>query len=243
MAEFGLEATNNSNVVTVSNNSRLLVFSERGTVRVRSSNSDTPGYGSITLAKPITTTATPEIFVKVSSFNRTSIAVYFTFIGSPGNWTGFKVTAAAGSTNNLMDHTLEYVACKYSDSPSSEDYGMELYDETGSGEVIFNSTDSPVIFDRFTKTWTHQSTSNGVGRYASGKSIATDDFIGVSGFDRGVVFFGIADFAGVELLNSSARVLNITINQNPVYQLQDPSMGQAFNFCMPICKFPASVYG
>lgn len=243
MAEYGLEATNNSNVVTVSNNSRLLVFSERGTVRVRSSHSNTPGYGSVTLAKPIKTTATPEIFVRVSSFNRTSISVYFTFIGAPGNWTGFKITAAAGGTNNLMDHTLEYVACKYSDSPSAEDYGMELYDETGSGEVIFNSTDSPVIFDRFTKRFTHQTTSNGVGRYTSGVPIATDDFIGVSGFDRGVVFFGIANFAGVELLNASTRVLNVTTNQNPMYQWQDPSLGEAFNFCMPVCKFPASVYG
>jgi|GEM_PF-1587622 len=243
MAEFGLEATNNSNVVTISNNARLLVFSERGTVNVRSSYSDRPGYGTVTLAKPIRTTATPEIFVRVASFNRASVSVYFTFIGSPGNWTGFKITAAAAGVNNLIDHVLEYVACKYSDSPSAEDYGVEMYNENGSGEVIFNSTDAPALFDRFTKRWAHQSTSNGVGRYTSGLPVAADDFIGVSGFDRGAVFFGLADFAGVELISASARVLNITINHNPIYQLQDPSMGQAFNFCMPVCKFPASVYG
>ncbi|MDH2244909.1 hypothetical protein N5J76_02875 [Pseudomonas sp. GD03855] len=243
MNDYGFEATNNSGTVTISGATRLLVFSERGTVRTTSSNSDRPGYGAVTLAKPIKTTATPEIFVRVATHNRTAVSIYFTFIGQPGNWTGFKITVAAGATNNLIDHTFEYVACKYSDSPGSEDYGLELYNADGSGEVIFNSTDSPVIFSRFSKRWQWQSIStSSVDIYASGITIDADDFIGVSGFDRGLVFFGNAEYAGLRLISSNARVLQITVNKRVNEQHQDPLIGRAFNFCAPICKFPASIY-
>lgn len=243
MDDFGFEAVNDGGTVTVSSNTRLLVFSERGTVRISSAYSDKPGYGSVTLQKPIRTMTTPEIFVRVQSHNRDIVSVYFTFIGGPGNWTGFKITAAAGSTNNLIDHTFEFVACKYSDSPSAETYGMEFYSADGSGDVLFNSTDKPVIFDRFTKLWQYAwSGSSSIDIYKTGITMAVDDFVSVSGFDRGLVFFGDADYAGLRLISGNARVIEMTVNHHPTPQFQDPIMGTAFNYCAPICKFPASIY-
>lgn len=241
---YGLQVTNNSNVVTVSNVYKPLIFHRRGTVNVASAFSDRPGYGTVTFPAAITTPEPPSLFLRHVSGVHSSMSIYYRWLGSSGNWTGFTVISGV-SGGALQNHILEWVACKYTNTSVNSGYGMQLYN--ASGQPIYNTTERMVRFSRFTKAWSMSELSPGFITYTPiGISIQGDDFVCVSSFDRGVVWH-CADrntqYCGLSILDDGARTLRIRCQMNfPQGRIYPNPQTDGLYFCMPICKFPASVY-
>lgn len=240
----GLEIVNDNGSVIINPDHKLQVVSERGSFRVRSSYTDKPGYGTVTFIKPITTETTPTVFVRYITGNFTFFSAYFRFLGSPGNWTGFRIISSVSNGSQLQNHLLEYVSCKYVDSLSPMDAGLQLFDSTGA--PIFDSNYRPVKYSKMATTWRCVRTEGNWVSWVTAYCdipIEEDDFICISQIDRGVVFMS-EDYAytGLDLKRNNNRVLQI-FKQNDYYNSwgYDRSASR-FLFVIPICKFPRSVY-
>lgn len=240
MAEYGFSAINNQLSVVISNKYKVLVFSERSQFNIRSSKTDANGYGAATFAKVVRSQEAPQIFVRVVSASHPNLGLYITILGSPGAWTGFRVTSAARGGSTLQNYVVEFVVCKFTDSYNLQVYGSEVRGENN--EPVYSSADKVVKFSRFTKVWTKLNGS-GVDEYKSNMVIEGDDFVSISSFDRGVSWFMRgARYAGLTILDAGAPALIIFVTK-------DTSMGPWFwqginntNFSIPICKFPPSRY-
>lgn len=238
MADFGLSVTNDFGSVIISSDYKVLVFSERGTFSIKSTNTDVEGSGSVTFNKPIRTQEPPQIFVRFVSGVHNTLSFYTGLFGGPGNWTGFLVVSAVRGNPNLQNYTLEYVSCMYSNLKSTSDYGLELFDYQGN--PIYTSSDNVVRFSKFSKNWT-LTQGNFVDIYDSGLTIDDDDFISISSIDRGVSWFtGHSQYAGLTLLSNGVRMLRI--NNNII--AGDWYYQGTNNTCLaiPVCKFPSSRY-
>lgn len=238
---FGFEAKNLNGTVTVSDINKVLVFYQRGIVNITSATTDRPGYGTITFSSPITTPEAPTLFVRYSSGNIASLAVYFTCLGSPGNWTGFRITSGAGGAV-LQNHFLEWVACKYINSTGNDPLGMQVFDANGS--PVFDTSQKLVKYSKFTKAWSFGGDEFFTTWTPLGITIDADDFINISGFDRGIIWFGTSrySYAGIRLLSGGVRTCQFYVQTNNTgYILQQPSAA-GNHFCIPICKFPPAIY-
>ena len=238
MADFGLSVTNDFGSVIISSDYKVLVFSERGTFSIKSTNTDVEGSGSVTFNKPIRTQEPPQIFVRFVSGVHNTLSFYTGLFGGPGNWTGFLVVSAVRGNPNLQNYTLEYVSCMYSNLKSTSDYGLELFDYQGN--PIYTSSDNVVRFSKFSKNWT-LTQGNFIDIYDSGLTIDDDDFISISSIDRGVSWFaGHSQYAGLTLLSNGVRMLRI--NNNII--AGDWYYQGTNNTCLaiPVCKFPSSRY-
>jgi hypothetical protein len=237
MADYGLSVTNNGGSVIISNLYKIMVFSERGSFRITSSFTDRGGQGSYVFTKPIKTQEPPQLFFGNLSGLHPKVSVYITLIGGPGNWTGFVANSAIAGGNNLQNTYVEFVACKYCDTPNPNQYGMNQWD--ANGNILYSSEDRVVRYSKFAKNWTFVS-GNEVFTYRSNVALDADDFICISAFDRGVTWFIGFDFAGMTILDNGVPTLNITVNL--------PGGGNAYpygantSFCVPVCKFPAARY-
>jgi hypothetical protein len=239
MAEYGLSVTNTYGSVVISSSCKVMVFSERGNFRIQSRYSDQEGYGSVTFLRPIHTQEAPRIFVRHVSGVHTSLGIYTTLLGGPGNWTGFLITSAARGGSTLQNYLIEYVVCKFADQPSSQLYGMNIYDAQGG--VAFSSDDKIVRYSKFAKNWTLV-VGNQVDVYKSGLTIDVDDFICISSIDRGVSWFADgADFVGMSILDNNIPVLSITAQRaGGGYWYYQGTNGTCFG--VPVCKFPIGRY-
>ena len=239
MANFGISVTNNSNSVMITSQYKIMVFSERGTFRIQSQYTDREGSGSVTFVKPILTQEPPQIFLRYVSGVHTDLGVYSTILGSPGNWTGFRMTSAVRGGSSLQNYLIEYVSCKYADRQSTELYGMSIWDEAGN--ILFSASDRIVRYSKFSKVWT-KTNGDTVDIYKSNLTIDADDFISVSSIDRGVVWFADgAGFVGLNLMTAGVLVLNISAQRSGGgYNYSQGVAGQ--NFCIPVCKFPSARY-
>lgn len=237
MADYGLSVTNNGGSVIISNSYKIMVFSERGSFRITSPFTDKQGQGSYVFAKPITTQEPPQIFFGNLSGLHPRVSVYLTLLGGPGNWTGFVAYSAIAGGNQLQNTYVEFVACKYSNAPNPNQFGMNLWD--ANGNIIYNSEDRVVRYSKFGKNWRFV-TGQTVFTYYSDLPMDADDFVCVSAFDRGVTWFIGFNFAGMTILDNWAPALNIAVNV--------PGGGNAYpygantSFCIPVCKFPADRY-
>lgn len=242
MADYGLAVTNDSGSVIISSEYKLLVFSERGTFRITSSNTDTPGYGSATFLKPVLSIEPPQIFVRYASGPSSNISIYIRVIGSAGNWTGFRVVAGAGGSV-LKNDLIDFVVCKFSDRVSTDTYGMQLWD--AAGNPIYTSSDTPVKYSRFTSTWSVRPVGDGtvLDIYRSGLTIESDDFISITSIDRGYNWFTRQYiFVSLSILASNVRTCNILVqhdNRNGEWLYQGTRGTKA---SIPICKFPIEQY-
>lgn len=239
MDEYGLSVTNSSGSILISNDYRMLVFSERGNFKITSRYTDREGSGTVTFTKAIQTTEAPQIFLRHVRGVHSSLGVYITLAGGPGNWMGFTVTSAVRGGSSLQNYDMEFVACKYANQTSKELYGLELYD--GAANPIFASDDRAVTYSNFAKKWTRTQGST-VDVYTSDLAIAGDDFISVSSIDRGVMWFaGGAGFVGMSLLENNLPVLKITatIAGGGYWYYQGVN---GTSFCIPVCKFPTNRY-
>ena len=236
---YGLSVTNNSGSVVISSEYKVMVFSERGQYRVTSRYTDQPGGGSVVFTKPITTNEAPQVFSRHISGVHPSMSVYITLTGGPGNWTGFNLTSATLGGSTVQNFLMEYVACKFSNMKSSQDYGLQINDYLGN--PIFSAADRVVRYGKYTKKWTFTNGTN-VIFYNSNLTIDANDFICLSSFDRGVSW--VIDrnaFAGLRVLEGGVQVLRMNINTrdlgNWYYQQEAPT-----NFAIPVCKFPVERY-
>lgn len=240
---YGLSATNNGGSVVISSDYKTLVFSERGNFQILSRYSDGEGYGTVTFVKPIQTQEPPQIFVRCIAASHNNLSFYTRVLGGPGNWTGFSVVRAALGGGVVQNFNLEYVACKYSDKKSVDEYGLEIYD--AQERVVYTSSDRVVRYGKFTKSWTYVPPQVAYGRVAvfnSNLPLAHDDFISISSVDRGNSWFmGSVDYAGLRIREGGAPVIKILINLNRTdINLHQGTAGSAFS--IPVCKFPVERY-
>lgn len=242
--DFGLSVTNDYGSVIISSSYKVLVFSERGLFQITSRYSDREGVGEVTFAKPVLTQEPPQVFVRHIKGKHNGLSVYTTLRGSAGNWTGFKVTSAA-SGGDLQNHSMEHVICKYSDKPSTDVYGLEVYDEQG--KIVFTSSDRVVKYNKFTRNWRWEQFGgrSPVQMFHSDLAIDADDFISISSIDRGVSWYmdGV-DYAGLRLLDGGKPVLAMTINAVPdsYYEGYWYQGTNGTSFSIPVCKFPIEKY-
>lgn len=239
MVDYGFSALNDNSSVIVGSKYKVMVFSERGVFSIKSRFTDKEGQGAVVFVKPILTQEPPQIFVRHVSGVHSSLGVYTTMSGGPGNWTGFVITSAVRNGSSLQNYSMEYVSCKFADQPSPELYGINIRDENT--RMVFSSADKVVRYSKFAKNWTIQK-GDTVDIYLSNVTIDADDFICVSSMDRGVMWFADGvNFAGLTLLENSQPVLKINTQiAGGGYWYYQGVNGTCFG--IPVCKFPASRY-
>ena len=240
---FGFSAVNDSDSVMVSDTHQHLVFERRGTLTVSGGTINKQHSAAITFPTAITTTPPPKIFLKVQSSSHASITMYCVLLGSPGNWTGFRIYCAAAGTAPAPNYVFQYVVCKFVNSAPSSGFGMVIYD--AAGQPVFRHDAKLVKYSKFTKTWTYTRTLSGAWFYTffpSGITITPDDFIDVSSINRGCVImevYGI-QYTSLRIWRSSAPVLQLVAQANS--SQSDPQYVSSMRFCMAICQFPSDVY-
>lgn len=239
MALHGLAVVNNYGSILITNDYKIMVFSERGEFRIQSRYTDKEGSGSVTFSRVIRTDEPPQLFLRHVSGVHSKLGVYITLLGGPGNWTGFTVTSAVRFGDQLQNYLMEFVACKFADAPSEDRYGLNLFDE--SGRPLFSSSDKVVRYSKFAKEWTKASGSQ-VDIYSSGLAIEDDDFVCVSAIDRGVSWFADgANYVGLILLEDNRPALKLTAQRaGGGYWYYQGTNGTCFG--IPVCKFPQGRY-
>lgn len=242
---FGFEAINNDNSVIVSNTNSHLIFSERGTVDVRNNSVvDRPAVGTATFTTPVLTIAPPKVFARLVSSRHSSMTIYTALIGSPGNWTGFRIYAAARGGGILPLYVVDWVCCKNFDRPTTADYGFALYDENG--VEIFSSDKKLVKYSKFTKSWTVARTLSGSLFYYTWTPtdilISPDDYIDITSINRGMVsqFVDLKQFTSLIIYRDNSPTLLLQTQAGT--SQSSPQQTDIRKFCMPICKFPTSIY-
>lgn len=236
--DYGLLTRNDYGSVTISSSNKVMVFAERGTFVVSSRYSDREGTGSFEFAKVIKTNEPPQIFLRVVTASYSSLTLYATVVGSPGNWTGFRITSAV--TGTVHTYSLEFVSAKFSDTRSTLEFGEEVSDETGS--VVFSSSDRVVRYGKFTKEWT-KSTGDEVDFYYSNVPIDSDDFISVTSIDRGVSWLiNYNRYVGLRIWSGGAPDLRINCNKETAGGNWYWQGTNGTFFSIPICKFPIARY-
>lgn len=139
---YGLEFTNNNDVVTLDSEFSRLVILQSGRYS-----------GGATFSPPITTQEPPLVFVRPDG---TTTLQYTTISGGPGNWTGFSfVSSGAGN-----------YFCAAFKSRELATYGLRLWN--GTGGILFDSGTPCAQFTRTVRSWTYLgSSSTGQGTVLS----------------------------------------------------------------------------
>ena len=148
---YGLQFTNNSNVVTLdSQYARLSVICSG-----RYAPTQESGLGSVTtFPTPITSQEPPLIFVRPDTVSAQSSVSQAKVYGSPGNWTGFYVRAFNVFTTQPNG---QYFAAAFLAQPTAK-YGLRTWD--GSGNLLFDSGTPSALFTRAFQTWTYSKFEN-----------------------------------------------------------------------------------
>jgi hypothetical protein len=143
---YGVQFTNNSNVVTLDSEfARLMVISSG-----RFSPTEEGGLGSTTyFARPVTSQEPPLVFVRPDTVNSIAGLCQMRLIGSAGNWTGFYVRAY--SVNTAQPNGRYFVAAFAAQEVAQ--YGMRLWD--GTGKLLFDSGTPNASFTRAFQNWNY----------------------------------------------------------------------------------------
>ncbi|RBL69791.1 hypothetical protein C3E98_019025 [Pseudomonas sp. MWU13-2625] len=143
---YGLEFTNNSNVVTIDSEfSRLMVISTG-----RYAPTEEGGMGSTTyFTRPVTSLEPPLVFVRPDTVAGIAGLSNMRLIGSAGNWTGFYVRAYS---NDTAQPNGRYFVAAFAAQPVAG-YGMRLWD--GTGKLLFDSGTPNASFTRCFQGWTY----------------------------------------------------------------------------------------
>lgn len=135
---YGIQFTNDNNVVTLDSEFSRLVVLQRGRYQ-----------GGAAFSATITSAEPPLVFVRPDA---TTTFSYASITGSPGAWTGFSFLG--GGTGNF------FVAA-YSSSPTAN-YGIRIWD--GASKLLFDSGTPCAQFTRTISAWTYLgSTPTGQG--------------------------------------------------------------------------------
>lgn len=143
---FGLQFTNNSNVVTLDSEFSRLVVIGSG----RFAPTEESGLGSTTyFPRAITSQAPPMVFVRPDTVGAVTGLCLMRLIGSAGNWTGFYVRAYNALT--AQPNGNYFVAAFAAQAVSS--FGMRLWG-ADSG-LLFDSGTPCAVFTRSFQNWTY----------------------------------------------------------------------------------------
>lgn len=146
---YGLEFTNDSNVVTVDSEFTRLVVLAKGTYQPTQES----GLGSVTsFPRTITSQEPPLVFIRPAGSTGIAGLCLMRVIGSPGAWTGFYVRAY---DENTLQPNGSYFACGFAATALS-DYGMRIWD--GSSKLLFDSGTPYARFTRSFQNWTYVKT-------------------------------------------------------------------------------------
>ncbi|WP_080766481.1 hypothetical protein [Pseudomonas brassicacearum] len=146
---YGLEFTNDSNVVTVDSEFTRLVVLAKGTY----SPTQESGLGSVTsFPRTITSQEPPLVFIRPSGSSGIAGLCQMRVIGSPGAWTGFYVRAY---DVNTLQPNGSYFACGFA-ATALASFGMRLWD--GSSKLLFDSGTPYARFTRAFQNWTYVKT-------------------------------------------------------------------------------------
>lgn len=126
---YGLQFTNNSDVVTLDSEFARLVVLQSGRFS-----------GGASFSPAITSVEPPLVFVRPDA---TMTFQYVTILGSPGAWTGFSYVG--GGAGNFF--------CAAFQSKAIDSYGLRLWD--GSSTVVFDSGTPCAQFTRTIVDWTY----------------------------------------------------------------------------------------
>lgn len=148
---FGLEFTNESNVVTVDSEFTRLVVLAKGSY----SPTQESGLGSVTsFPRTITSQEPPLVFIRPSATSGIAGLCQMRVLGSPGAWTGFYVRAY---DENTLQPNGSYFACGFAATALAE-FGMRLWD--GSSKLLFDSGTPYARFTRAFQNWTYVKTDS-----------------------------------------------------------------------------------
>lgn len=163
---YGVEFTNNSNVVTIDSEFSRLVVMSKG----RYAPTQESGMGSVTyFERPITTQEPPLVFVKPDTVGAVAGLCLSYPIGSAGNWTGFYVRAY---DSNTAQPNGRYFAGAFQASPVAT-FGFRIWD--GASKLLFDSGTPCANFTRSYQTWTYRGTTQiGTGLYRMAFSVPFD---------------------------------------------------------------------
>lgn len=146
---YGLEFTNDSNVVTVDSEFSRLVVMAKGTYQPTQES----GLGSVTsFQRTITSQEPPLVFIRPAGSSGIAGLCLMRVIGSPGAWTGFYVRAY---DENTLQPNGSYFACGFA-ATALANYGMRLWD--GSSKLLFDSGTPYARFTRAFQNWTYVKT-------------------------------------------------------------------------------------
>lgn len=143
---FGLQYTNNSDVVTVDSEFTRLVVLAKGSYRPTQESN----LGSVTsFPRTITSQEPPLIFCRPIGSSGIGAVCYARVIGSPGAWTGFYIRTY--STGTLQPYGT-YFAAGFG-AQNVADWGMRLWD--ANGKLLFDSDTPYVRFTRAFQNWAY----------------------------------------------------------------------------------------
>lgn len=143
---YGVEFTNNGDVVTLDSEfARLVVVSKGRFIPTQES-----GLGSTTnFERTITTQEPPLVFVRPDRVNAIAGLCLMQVIGSPGNWTGFYVRAYSATTAQPLG---DYFAAVF-ESANVAKYGIRIFNSAG--KTIFDSGTPAAIFTASYQGWSY----------------------------------------------------------------------------------------
>lgn len=175
---YGLTVQNNDNYIQIDSDTPRLCAMCNGSYAASGSSAVT-----ITFPKPIKTTEPPCIFIR--NANQGSVLYNGMYIlGSPGNWTGFQLSA--GNVN--WRPSGKWFAAVFA-SQSSALWGLRMWD--AAGVIIYDSGLPPVLVTKATNAWSYQGAVQlDIGRayyYLSAAvgALATDEYFMINPFSRG----------------------------------------------------------
>ncbi|WP_447775286.1 hypothetical protein [Pseudomonas chlororaphis] len=143
---YGMQFTNNGNVVTLDSEFARLVVISTGRYAPTGEN----GLGSTTtFSRPVTSQEPPLVFIRPDTVNGVAGLCFMRLIGSAGNWTGFYVRAY--NVNTAQPNGRYFVAA-FEAQPVAQ-YGARLWD--GTGKLLFDSGTSAATFTRAFQNWSY----------------------------------------------------------------------------------------
>lgn len=201
---FGLYVLNESGSLQLSADDQYLSEHEGGSFSF--------GAGvysrSYTFSTPVESQYPPLVFARVSSASAGGkVSIVASVSGSPGAWTGFVMSQG----NTTQSTTGLWFAATYQPSISAEDYGFNIYSE--SGNLIFDLNRPILKFSRFVTSWTYAGNpSRGVYSYSSALTLAADEYIMINQFIRSHVSASSSTVSrfGVSILPNS--LIGLTVN-------------------------------
>lgn len=178
---FGLRVSNDSNYIQIDSELPRLCAVYSGTYAASGH------YGiEVVFPSPISTAEPPCIFIQNSPAQPGVLYSAMVIRGAPGAWTGFYLE----SGNVTWRPQGKWFAAVFA-SISAATWGLRMWD--GSGNVIYDSGATPIIFTKSTNSWAYVGTIQlAIGnayyyRAATTGPMASDEYFMINPFSRGTL--------------------------------------------------------